>query len=415
MHRTSRTLAAALCVLALVACDDAQNAAAPLTPTGPARSFGIWNPGPNETCTKAEHDRYSVVGPDAKIYPTWHPPVDPVSGCTYGHEHGRDPRGSALYATVGDIPLGYANEQLDTWDPTGQRHEDHVGHKIEWENDFELDFESDAANQLFNVRCDVLVKLHQGTHSRDAFTNNLHELVYHLRCTDGVEMHLTIMAAIGTPGQFQRTCDRATIVVGPATPANSPNGGGVRIIADRFCVEQQMLVAAGQRSNFGVLHENWEVSQSIRTTTGRTLASINPYFQVFLPSRFYDPNAPNVTARPIDVCYEVTAAGTRASGGACDRSTDTGSVAGLPYDDPRSEFNGVRRQVDINENSVDNAGGPEFWYSDPFGRHAQPDSFPGAIRQVIARVNTTRGSLGSSGPVLGEDRRYGGTGTHSPN
>jgi hypothetical protein len=415
MHSTFRTLAAAFATLAVLACDEASNAAAPLTPIGPARSFGIWNPGPNETCTKADHDRYSVVGPDAKVYPTWHPPVDPVSGCTYGHEHGRDPRGSRLYATVGDIPLGYANEQLDTWDPTGQRHEDHVGHKFEWENDIELDFESDAANQLFNVRCDVLVKLHQGTHSRDAFTNNLHELVYHLRCSDGVEMHLTMMAAIGTPGQFQRTCDRATIVVGPATPANSPNGGGVRIIADRFCVEQEMLVPAGQRSDFGVLHENWEVSQSIRTTTGRSLASINPYFQVFLPSRFYDPAAPNVTARPIDVCYEVTATGNRASGSACDRSTDTGSVAGLLYDDPRSEFNGVRRQVDINENAIENERGPAVWFTNPFGHGARPDSFPGAIRQWIARVSTNRGALGTSGPVMGGDRRYGGLGTHAPN
>jgi hypothetical protein len=414
MNSPYRTLAAALAALAIVACDEAQNAAAPITPIGNAGSFGIWNPGPNETCTKADHDRYSVIGPDHKVYPTWHPAVDP-SGCTFGHEHGRDPHGSHLYSLVGDIPLGYANEQLDTWDPSGQRHEDHFGHKVEWENDVELTFESDAANQLFNVRCDVLTKLHQGTHSRDAFTNNLHELVYHIKCTDGTEMHVTIMAAIGTPGQFERSCDRATIAVGTATPANSPNGGGVRIIPDRFCVEQSILVAAGQRSNFGALHENWETSNSIRQPNGHTLAFFNPYYQVFLPSRFYDPAMPNVTGRPIEVCYEVTPAGERASGGPCARSTDTGSVTGLLYDDPRSEFNGSGRQVDINENSIDNERGPAFWFSDPFGRNARPDSFPGAIKQWIARVNTNRGSLGSSGPVLGGNRRYSGTGTHAPN
>lgn len=415
MRVTRRTFAAAFAALAIMACDDPQYTSAPLTPIGNARSFGIWNPGPNETCTKADHDRYSVVGPDAKVYPTWHPPVDPTTGCTFGHEHGRDPRGSNLYAQVGDIPLGFANEQLDIWDPTGQRHEDHVGHKVEWENNIQLDFDSDAADQLFDVRCDVLTKLHQGTHSRDAFTNNLHELVYHISCTDGTEMHITMMAAIGTPGQFERSCDRATIAVGTATPANSPNGGGVRIIPDRFCVEQQMLVAAGQRSNFGVLHENWETSNAIRTTTGRTVAFFNPYYQVFLPSRFYDPALANVTGRPIDVCYEVTATGERAAGGPCDRSTDTGTVAGILYDDPRSEFNGARRQVDINENSIDNAGGSFVWYSDPFGRNARPDSFPGAIRQLIARVNTNRGSLGTSGPVLGGNRAYWGLGTHAPN
>src|SRR6267143_751468 len=84
-----------------------------------------------------------------------------------------------------------------------------------------------APGALFAVRCDVLTKLHQGTHSKDAFTNNLHELVYHIRCSDGTEMHITMLAAIGTPGQFTRSCDGAAIAVGPATPANSPDGGEI--------------------------------------------------------------------------------------------------------------------------------------------------------------------------------------------
>jgi len=412
----SRTVAAAIASVALVACDDQRYVAAPLPPIGNAISYGLWTPGPNETCTKADHDRYSTVGPDRKLYPTWHPPVDPVTGCTFGHDHGRNPHGSNLYAAVGDIPLGYANEQLETWDPTGVRREDHFGHKVEWENDVAMTFESDAANHLFDVRCDVLVKLHQGTHSKDAFTNNLHEMVYHIRCTDGTEMHITMMTAIGTPGEFERSCDRnVTVQVGPATPANSPDGGGVRIIPDRACVEQFLLVPPGQQSNFGALHESWETSNAIRTTTGHTLAFFNPYFQVNLPSRFYDPALANITGRPIDVCYEVTATGERASGGPCDRSTTNGTVTGVTFDDPRSEFNGVRRVVDINENVIDNERGPKFWFTDPFGKNGRTDSFPGAIRQFIARVNTTRGGLGSTGPTLGGDRRYGGTGVHAPN
>jgi hypothetical protein len=415
MNRCCWTLAATLAVV--VSCDDQPYAAAPLTPIGNAIAYGLWTPGPNETCTKEQHDAYSVVGPDRKLYPTWHPPIDAATGCTFGHDHGRDPHGSNLYSMVGDIPLGYANEQLETWDPSGVRREDHFGHKVEWENDVAMEFESDAANSLFHVRCDILTKLHQGTHSKDAFTNNLHELVYHLRCTDGTEMHITMMAAIGTPGQFERSCDRATIVVGPATPANSPNGGGVRIIPDRFCVERDILVAQGQRSNFGALHESWETSNSIRTDDGHTLAFFNPYYQVTLPSRFHDPALANITGRPIDVCYEVTATGERASGGPCDRSTSNGTVTGILFDDPRSEFNGSRRVVDINDNLIDNEHGPKIWFSDPFGRHARPDSFPGAIRQYIAKINTARGGLDFNGPVLGNERRYGatGSGVHAPN
>src|SRR6185312_14613428 len=33
-----------------------------------------WSPTTYDTCPKALHDSYSVVGPDGKLYPTWHPP-----------------------------------------------------------------------------------------------------------------------------------------------------------------------------------------------------------------------------------------------------------------------------------------------------------------------------------------------------
>lgn len=397
----------------LVACDSSFST--PLTPTelGPSAAFGIWTPGPNDTCTPAIHDAYSIVGSDGKRYPTWHPPIDPVTGCNFGHEHGRDPRGSDLYQAVGPIPFAFANEQLDIWDPLNPRHEDHVGHKVEWANDVRLHFESDAATSLFDIRCDVLAKLHQGTHSRDAFTNNLHELVYHVRCTDGTEMHLTLMAAIGDPGQFIRSCDGTAVSVGAAVPANSPNGGGQRRIPDRSCVDQSLLVPAGQLSNFGVLHESWETSIGIRTPSGRGLAFINPYFQVRLPSRYFDPAIAPTVGRPMDLCYEVTPSGDAARGGSCGQVTANGTITGVTYDDPRSPFNGADRFVDVNENQITNAAGPKVWFTNPFGLQARPDSFPGSVRQFIARIDNSRGGLGTSGPTL--HRNYGGTSVHPPN
>src|SRR6267143_1821454 len=279
------------------------------------------------------------------------------NAASFGHDHGRDPRGSALYREVGAIPFGYANEQLDVYDPLTTRHEDHFGHKIEWENNVPMHFGSNAADAMFDVHCDVLTKLHQGTHSKDAFTNNLHELVYHIRCSDGTEMHITMLAAIGTPGEFVRSCDGATVVVGPATPPNSPDGGGQRIIPDRSCVDRDILVPAGQSSNFGTLHESWQTSNAIRAENGHTLAFFNPYFQVSLPSRFHDPALTGIVGRPIDVCYEVTPAGNQARGGACAASTGNGTVLGVKFDDPRSVFDGTDRVVDVNSNFVDNPGG----------------------------------------------------------
>jgi hypothetical protein len=382
-------------------------------PIGYSKAYGVWKPTSLDTCPASVHDAYSVVGPDQLVYPTWHPPVDPATGCTFGHEHGRDPRGSDLYDDTGPIPFGYANQVLDTFDPSGMRHEDHVGHKIEWENNFKLDFE-DGAAAVLDITCDVLVKMHQGSHSKDAFTNNLHEVAYHFKCNDGTEMHITAMAAIGTPGEMVASCDGRHIRVGAPTPANSPEGGGQRKIPDRACVERFMFARAGERANIdAALHESWEIHPVIRRADGRTLASFDPYFQLEAPSRFFDPAKPNVTGRPIEVCYEVRADGARPNGSECERATANGAIQGMTFDDPRSPFNGVERFVDINGNRVSNADGPTIWYTDPFGRGARREPFPGSIRQFIARVDNS-GRQGH-GPVIGHGRNYGAPSVHAPN
>jgi hypothetical protein len=415
IHPRPVPLGAVALIGVLAACEDTLPSA-PREATGNAIAFGIWSPGPNDTCTPEIHNRYAVVGPDGKLYPTWHPPVDPETGCTFGHEHGRDPSGSNLFADVGPIPFGYANEQLETWDPTGVRREDHVGHKIEWENDIRLHFGGSVSHALLELRCDVLTKLHQGTHSKDAFTNNLHELAYHIRCDDGTEMHVTLLSAIGEPGEFVRSCDRdVSIQVGLATPANSPEGEGRRIIPDRYCVEQFAFAPEGGESNFHeALHESWETGNVIRTADGHGLAFFNPYFQVEYPSRYYDPSQPDNVGRPVAVCYETLPNGYWAHGEACAQSTANWSIPDLAFDDPRSVFDGATRTVDINYNEIRNEDGPAVWYTDPFGRNGRPEAFPGSIRQWIAKMNNDRG-IGMGGPQLGEDRPYRAQGVHAPN
>lgn len=401
----------------IAAChDNGPGVTPPVAVNGDAASFGVWTPGPHDDCTKEIHDSYSVVGPDGKRYPTWHPPIDPATGCHFGHEHGRDPHGSKLYGRIGDIPFGYANEQLDTWDPTGIRHEDHFGHKIEWENDVPFNLGDGVAGSVLKITCNVLTKLHQGTHSKDAFTNNLHELVYYIDCTDGTRLDITVLTAIGTPGEFVEACDNGHHVnVGPATPGNSPDGGGHRRIPDAHCIDQFLRVPAGQQSQFfSALHESWETSTSIRTANGHTLAAFNPYFQVFLPSRFYDPALVSITGRVVDACFHPDSSGQIAHGQLCTQATANGTLDSLPFDDPRSPFNGAHRVVDINGNFLDNKDGPETWYSDPMGGHASHSPFPGSIRQFIARKSSAD-KFRFDGPGIGDERDYGGHGVHAPN
>jgi len=132
-------------LVGLLACDATESPTGvevptepPDAPAGLSAAMGRWEPTSFDTCSKEIHDAWSTVGPDGKLYPTWHPPVDPLTGCTFGHEHGRDPRQSDLYRELGPIPFGYANEYLTASGFVGERHEDHVGHKIEWENDIEM-------------------------------------------------------------------------------------------------------------------------------------------------------------------------------------------------------------------------------------------------------------------------------------
>ena len=373
---------------------------------GDAVAFGIWAPSTGDTCTADIHDQYSVVGPDGYRYPTWHPPVDPATGCTFGHEHGRDPAGSDLFEEVGHIPFGYANQHLQAGGFGAPRNEDHVGHKVEWENDVPMSVD-DGGSAALSIECDFLVKLHQGTHSPDAFTNNMHEVAYHVRCTDGTGFSATVLTPIGTPGELVVGCDTdRRITAGTANPPISPDGGGQRRIPEAACLEERVLNPSDGRPRFdAALHENWEISVSLRTERNRTLVAFNPYFQVRDPSRYFDASAPNGLARPIDLCYRLGVQGE-------DR------CEGLPADtvswnDPRSPFKGVRRVVDINSNRVENADGPNVWYTDALGSNGRTEPFPGAIRQWVASRDNS--SFDLHGGILGRNRSYDAPGVHAPN
>ncbi|MEP7326278.1 MAG: hypothetical protein ABI836_10050 [Gemmatimonadota bacterium] len=218
-------------------------------------AMSMWSPAGYATCSKADHDRFVVAGPGGKLYPTWHPAIDPVKGCSYGHEHGRDPHGSALYAATGDVPFGVADEALETWDSGHSLREDHADQKIAWQNGVMLQQEVNGRRMDIGVRCDFLVKFHQQGFDQAAAEPS--ERVYHVKCDDGTEIH-------------------ATTLVRPDQPS------------------------------------------TIASADGGLLAFFDPRFGVIRPTRMVDTRPRSAAQMMLDLCNPVVAGGDGAHSGGCD-------------------------------------------------------------------------------------------------
>lgn len=395
-----------------------------------------WEPTAYDTCPESLHDSYSVVGPDGKLYPTWHPPTttNPQTGetCTFGHEHGANPAGSDIFEWVAShlaasgyedragLPFGYASERLVEYaaanPDTSTRFEDHVGHKIDYANDVALlDSEGNrvSAPGVGDVVCDYLTKVHQGSHSSDATANNAHELLYAARCNDGTQLISTTMTRFGAANEFNRSCaPEDTVNTGSSSPY--PPGGGLRLIPDRACVEQYVLVPSSSStasSDIWALYENWRSENVLRSASGDAIASFDPWFAVRNPSRYY--SAPGVVGRTLDAAWETDAS----DDGRANRPpwTDVAALDPFEYRDPRSPFDGAQRDIYIGETEVTNDAGPERWYTDPYGENGQATPFAGAICQLVsASDNSAYPPLRRR--LFGRDDDYGAAnGVHAPN
>jgi len=378
-------------------------------------------------CSVEIHARYWTYGPDGKVYPTWHPTRDP-SGCYFGHEHGDDPRTSDLYGTAGWPAFGYTSEvMLDNMPDHSHRHEDHVGHKVLVVNNSNV-IQGDNGTSFFPPQgptiavCDVLLKFHQGTHSPDAFTNNVHELLFNQRCVGSnggpvTEARYNAMIPLGRPGGFSPSeCPgfgRPFINVAPPVPADSPSDTRSlgRLIAETGCID---AIREG-RTHFDPLYPNpvpFTVSDmddfwfsDVQVTGSGLDFHLAPLFYVVNPSRYYDPSLPNRMGRIVDLCYTDLAGGDYCAE-AQQVTQQTGQQVG--WDDPRSPFKGTLREYRPGTFSVRNSG-PSTVYTDVYGRNASTTPFPGSIEQYFS------GNTGSEMYVRGSIKDYAATGVHAPN
>lgn len=446
----------------------------------PASSaMGRWTPDTRyDTCSKAFHDTYFVIGPDGKKYPTWHPPtaVDPANNrlCTFGHEHGRDPRGSVLWERLRDhyvydlngngiidsaernasgIPFGYAAEQLVAFNAANgivnaNRIQDHTGYKIAWESGLQRSHRLNGTLLTLDLFCDALTMLHQDTHSADAFASNLHELIFAIDCSRGADaaryggtVFATSMAIFGAPAGFviaEPNGGYTPITFGIPQPIASPAGGLARgrVIPTIDNVIDSIYVPVNFTSDFTLgLAETWSTSVTLRRADLTELASFDPAFRVLSPSRFFDASRLEGIARTIEVCTSgLNAAGLliddpfrageivrQARGPEClllaPNGPATPRLLRIAFDDPRSPFNGCRRQTELMSTAVRNTGGTTLWYTDPYGGGGRTGTFAGAVRQFVGASSNSTAPTALEPTAFGNDLDFcpSGNGIHAPN
>jgi hypothetical protein len=403
-----------------------------------SQAMSQWTPATQDTCTKEFHDTFFVIGPDGKKYPTWHPPqaTDPKTNtnCSFGHDHGADPRGSALWPdlqqhfgydanldgtldanelAVSGIPFGLVSEQLvNSGTP---RLEDHTVYKIVFANGVPRTLVSGSLVQNFDLSCDLFAAYNQPTSTADAFASNMFSVTYAVNCNSGgsvllypVKLIVSTMAVYGAPGSFTLDTNNNQQITGAAVPPNSPQGGTElgRLIPTSDEVFAGAFVPSGQTSTLTPLSERWETQLRLRRTDNSELATLNPAFVVKDTPRYFDLGTAQL-AHSIDLCYS----GLNASGqvvtdplqastivrqvrgsAACTGIAPSGPSTRLDqriaFDDPRSPFLACVRSGFFGADTVRNALGPAIWYTDPFGGNANPVLFANSIRQFIATTDS---------------------------
>jgi hypothetical protein len=109
--------------LALAGAAPATAAAAP-DPVDRARPAA---PDGTPVCAAWVHDRHTVER-GGRRWATWHPPIDPVHGCAFGHEHGSNPRAFRMFRRTGMPAFGPVGEHAGSEEP-------HPGFKVFVVND----------------------------------------------------------------------------------------------------------------------------------------------------------------------------------------------------------------------------------------------------------------------------------------
>ncbi|BAY36689.1 endo-1,4-beta-xylanase A [Nostoc sp. NIES-2111] len=379
-----------------------------------SRYYGIWSPGKTWECPKWMHDTYWTKGEDGKVYPTWHPPVDfnPATNtyCTYGHEHGDDPRGSEVFNIAGMPAFGYVNEQLATNNPSNtsvHRHEDHFGHKVFVANNWRMYDTNDASK---TPTCDAVIKIHMGSHSPDALVNTVHEMSLAGKCDISEPFNLKYFALFGAPGSFiEPQAQSCSLPVTPGilpNPTNQPTGGMHRAIPTTQCYVRGTLDEQSSTVN----------RRTIEFWLTNFLAGRSFYFTVTNPARFYDALSSTKIGRTVDACYN--SAHPLSKTLLCQEAV-AASGSKVLWDDPMSPFRGT---IHINTHFsglvfVDSPS--SVIYTDVYGKNPRTSPAPAegiTVKQIVpTKAFSYRVDGNNSAFASGDYSAFGTNGVRAPN
>lgn len=224
------------------------------TNTPSANAAANTMPVAGQECPAWVHDRYVTTGPDGKIYPTWHPPVDAQYGCYFNHEHGSDPHAYVGFAASGMPAFGYTVAQVGMEEP-------HNGFKVYVSND-------DLNGRAW------MITLHQGTGSPRRALVQFHTLDWHISTTAGkplVDIHMLADFGYASPN-----CRTNEAIPRSATGrAFSEHDEPRRFIPTTDCVEQTVYEQWNGRVRIGTFFEalpNFDIDNA---TTAVNLAKLD--------------------------------------------------------------------------------------------------------------------------------------------
>jgi hypothetical protein len=302
-------------------------AAATSTPTPDSQPIS------GRPCPTSVHARYVTRGPDGKTYPTWHPAVDPSSGCFFGHEHGADPATSR--ANSAPPAFGYVGAQIGDSEP-------HEGFKVFITNTGDITEER-------TVPADQRVVFHMGTGGVKRYSARFHSIMYDYVARDGTgrEAHIQGMADTGDTSVDGSVCDQ-------------PRQGG-KDFSTIGCNDSYEIWSG---ASFQVIHPDDPFTDVFQTRVTMTFTPA-----VFDPITTRDPRDNNV------LIYTQRVRGDN-------RNVD-------PFS-PQADYRGCTREAYYGPNYWRNAGRTTVYYTDAFGnvnRAGLDAAHP--FKQVLGAVNST--------------------------